>query len=855
MKSPNALLALILVSGALPFSAEAQRVPLAIEHQVEAVYAADIPVPEAVIGHQIGTRHTRPHQLVEYFRAVEVASDRVIVEQHALSYERRPLIHAVVTSPANLARIEEIRGNQIRLSDQPGAMTDSDLESMPVVVYMGYSIHGNEASGSEAGMLLLYHLAAGEGPSVEGLLDSAIVIIDVNLNPDGRDRFVDWVNGQRGGTATLDGQDREHNEPWPGGRTNHYWFDLNRDWLPAQHPESQGRIALFHQWRPQLVTDFHEMGGNATYFFQPGIPSRNNPNTPARVFELTGRLAEYHASALDDIGSLYYSEESFDDFYYGKGSTYPDVNGSVGILFEQASSRALERETVFGTLTYARSILNHFVTSLSTLEGAREMRVDFLRNQRDFYAEAPDVAGQLATTAYLLDLGPTRTRGQALAQTLQRHRVDVHQLSREVTVDGTVFRPGEAYVIPVDQPQVRFLAAAMERVTTFRDSLFYDVSAWTLPLAFGVETAPYTGDASSVLGAKVGEIHYDGGRVVGGPAEYAYVMPWGRFFGPRALYRALDAGVHPVLAREPFTVEVAGQPVRLDRGTVIIPVTNRDDEAGPAPEEVHRIVTAMAELDHVELFAVESGLTPSGPDLGGSSSRVVALPRIALAVGDGISSYEAGEVWHLLSERMEIPVSLVDHETLGSIDLTRYNRLVAVNGFGPRDSSVVQSLEQWIEAGGVLVAQRGAVGWVLDNDLLDETERENEADPADVPYANVGPTRGAQAIGGSILEVEVDATHPITYGQTSRSVFRSGTRVIERSTTPGADVAWYTEAPLQSGYVSDENLQLLAGSASIIARRKGRGAIILFLDDPNFRAFWLGSSGYFLNALFLGGSF
>ncbi len=855
MNRTNAVFAL-LVAGTTPLSpASAQRVPLAIEYRVEVTYDAAIPTPEAVIGHVIGTRHTRPHQLVDYFRAVEASSDRIIVEQHALSYEGRPLIHAVVTSPANHARLEELRRNQLRLSDQPGGVTQADLDSMPVVVYMGYSVHGNEASGSEAGLLLLYHLAAGRGPVVDALLDSAIIIIDPSLNPDGRGRFVDWVNGQRGGTVTRDDQDREHNEAWPGGRTNHYWFDLNRDWLPAQHPESRGRLQVFHRWRPQLLTDFHEMGGDATYFFQPGIPSRNNPNTPGRVFDLTGRLAEYHARALDGIGSLYYSEESFDDFYYGKGSTYPDVNGSVGILFEQASSRALERETVFGNLSYARSILNHFVTSLSTLEGARAMRVDFLRNQLDFYAEAPAVARQLSVTAYLVNLEAGRTRGQALARTLQRHRVRIHQLNREVTVAGTAFRPGEAYVIPTDQPQVRFLKAAMERVTTFGDSLFYDVSAWTLPLAFGVETAEYDGDASALAGAVIDAVTYDGGRVIGGPASYAYVMPWGGFYSARALNRVLEAGVHPVLAREPFVIDVAGQTVRMDRGAIIIPVESRDAEAGPAPAEVHELVAVMAEQDHVELFAVPTGLTPSGPDLGGSSGRVVEQPRIALVVGDTVSAYEAGEVWHLLSERMGIPVSLIDQASLGRIDLARYNRLVAVNGFAPRDSSVIHSIERWIEAGGVLVAQRGAVGWVLDQELVDETEREDDRDSTDVPYAAVPLTRGAQRIGGSIFEIAVDMTHPLAYGQTSRAVFRSGTRFVDRSTAPGANVAWYTDSPLLSGYVSEENLPLLAGSASIIARRKGEGAVILFLDDTNFRAFWYGSSGFFLNALFFGGSF
>ena len=270
--------------------------------------------------------------------AVAGASDRVVVNRHGATYEDRHLVHAVVTSSANHGRLEEIRLANHRLSDAPGEVTASMIEEMPVVVHMGYGVHGNEASSSEAAMLVLYHLAAGSGPAVEDLLDRAVIILDPNYNPDGRDRFVNWANGNRGRVATRDGQDREHVEPWPGGRTNHYWFDLNRDWLVAQHPESQARLGLFHHWRAQVLTDFHEMGSNATYFFQPGIPSRNNPNTPDRAFELTAALAAHHAEWHDRQGTFYYSEETFDDYFYGKGSTYPDVNGAIGILFEQASA-------------------------------------------------------------------------------------------------------------------------------------------------------------------------------------------------------------------------------------------------------------------------------------------------------------------------------------------------------------------------------------------------------------------------------------------------------------------------------------------------------------------------------------
>ena len=355
-------------------------------------YSSDIPEPQDVIGHSIGTRHTRPHQIVEYFNAVAEVSRRVIVRQHATTWEGRRLIHAVVTSPENHSRLESIRENNLRMFDSAGGISDKDLGTMPGIVYLGYSIHGNEASGSEAAVLTLYHLAAGQGREIRDLLEHNVILIDPMLNPDGRDRFVDWANSNRSNVITSDGQDREHNEPWPGGRTNHYWFDLNRDWLPAEHPESNGRIALFHHWQPQLLLDFHEQGKDARYFLMPGIPSRNNPNTPNGVFDLTNRLADYLAQSLEEIGTIYFTKERFDDFYYGKGSTYPDVNGAVGILCEQSSSRSLLTETSSGLLSYPFSIRNHFTTSFGTLRGFADMRVDFLKHQRDFFKDAAETA-------------------------------------------------------------------------------------------------------------------------------------------------------------------------------------------------------------------------------------------------------------------------------------------------------------------------------------------------------------------------------------------------------------------------------------------------------------------------------
>ncbi|MEE8268297.1 MAG: hypothetical protein V3R97_05235, partial [Gemmatimonadales bacterium] len=469
----------------------------------------------------------------------------------------------------------------------------------------------------------------------------------------------------------------------------------------------------------------------------------------------------------------------------------------------------------------------------------------------------PDVAASLPTKAYLVSL-QHRTRAQAMVRTLQRHRILAYQLAQPVTIDGVNLEPGAAYVIPTDQPQVRFLQAAMELVTSFTDSLFYDVSTWSFPLAFGVEVHPYGSDPARLMGQPLEPIVYDRGEVVGGQARYAYVMEWDRFLAPRALYRALQAGVRPLLARQPFTAEVAGVATPFRRGAVILPITGRDDESAPPAEEVHELVRLLAEEDHVVIHALNTGLSLAGPDLGGSSTRVITLPRVAVVTGSGTSAYEVGEVWHLLSHRLRMPVSLIDHERLGRTDLSRYNRLVLVNGGAPGDSAVADKISRWVQDGGVLVAQHGAVSWVLDNGIVDEELRDTDDSTAtsDIPYANVSATRGAQSVGGAALAVVVDTTHPLAFGGGAhQAVFRRGTAVLEPSATPGANVARYPAEPLLSGYVSDENLTQLGGSAAIIARRKGRGAVILVQDILNFRTFWYGSSRFLTNAMFFGNAF
>lgn len=342
-------------------------------------YDPNIPKPQEIIGHEVGKWHVTHDKLVQYMYALAKSSDRISIENRGFTFEDRPLLLLTVSAPKNLNSLESIKQKHI-------AATDNDTENFnrPTVVYQGFSIHGNEPSGSNAALVLAYYLAAAQGEVIDNLLENTIILLDPSFNPDGLQRFAYWANTNKNINLTADSNDREYSEIWPGGRTNHYYFDMNRDWLPAQLPESRARLKTYHQWLPNILTDHHEMGTNSTFFFQPGIPSRTHPLTPQRNQDLTKVIGNFHAKALDKIGSFYYSEESFDDFYYGKGSTFPDINGGIGILFEQASSRGHVQESDNGLLTFPFTIRNQFTTALSTLEAAVTMREELLVYQHAF---------------------------------------------------------------------------------------------------------------------------------------------------------------------------------------------------------------------------------------------------------------------------------------------------------------------------------------------------------------------------------------------------------------------------------------------------------------------------------------
>ncbi len=853
--------------------AQAQELSYYLPKDVQ--YNPAIPKPEAVIGHHVGEWHVTHDKLVAYMRAVDQASDRIILQDIGTTYEGRAQVVLTVTSPANQARIEQIREEHVSLT-KPEKSGSLNTARMPAVIWIGCSIHGNEPSGANASLLAAYYLAAAQGPEIDNLLSNVVILLDPSFNPDGLQRFSTWVNYHKSASQVSDPNAREFNEVWPGGRFNHYLFDINRDWLPAQHPESRNRLVVFHAWKPNILTDHHEMGTNATFFFQPGVPSRVNANTPKRNQELTNEIAKYHAKYLDKIGSFYYTKEGYDDFYYGKGSTYPDVNGGIGILFEQASSRGHAQESANGLLTFPFTIRNQFTTMLSTMEAARQMRTTLLDYQRDFFLNARKEAAAFPVKGYVFGDADDATKNQMFLQMLARHQLEIYALKAPMQAGGKNFQPGSAWLIPTNQPQFKLIKSMFEKNLKFDDSLFYDISAWTLPLAAGL---PYA-ELNAWNAAQAGERYIAPAAALPGqqsqanttaaasgqspavmnPAPfvsksaYAYVLSWKDYSAPGVLYRLQQRGLLTKVSTNRFESLTDKGKQAFTYGDIIIPVQNQ----GRSTEEVHAIVNGAAAGTNVTLYAIEGGFAETGIDLGSASITPVRRPTIMIFGGNGTSATDVGELWHLLDQRYRIPSSIVDIETFNRIEPGKYSVILMPSGsYTTLTKAGQEKLREWVSNGGTLVAMEDAVEYVARLGLTKVLIRKDpwtEDSTLSRPYVNRVEDRRALDMPGSIFEAKMDLTHPLAYGYTQPtiSLFKSNTIFMDRNNSPYNTPVQYTASPLAAGYLHRRFTPLAPNAAGVNIDGLGRGRVISMTENPNFRSFWFGPNRLLMNAIFFG---
>ena len=807
----------------------------------ENIFNESIPTPESVIGHQVGKWHVTHDKLIQYMEVLAKSSDRITIENRGFTYEDRPLILLTITSKENHQNIDKIKKEHKEISD--GNKMD-DYKDLPVIIYQGFSIHGNEASGSNASLLLAYYLAASKSDFVNDLLENSVILLDPSFNPDGLQRFAYWANTNRNMNLNPDPNDREYNEVWPGGRTNHYWFDMNRDWLPVQLPESRARIKSYNEWLPNILTDHHEMGTNATFFFQPGIPSRTHPLTPMLNQELTKRIADFHVKEFNAIGSLYYSEESFDDFYYGKGSTFPDINGGVGILFEQASSRGHIQESANGILTFPFTIKNQFTAAISTLKAGLNLREDLIEYQFNFYKDSREESSKLKNKGIIFGDSKDRNKTMYLAEILDRHEIEFYHINKDLKHKGKLYKKNNAFIIPRNQKKSKLINAMFESRTKFKDSLFYDVSAWTFPLAFNLDydmnidmnNAGEVGDYK-ILNQKIGGVTKK--------TNYAYLMEWHEYNTPNVLDDILSNNMIAKVALKKFKIE--GK--TFDYGTILIPVFNKEIE------NTYKFLDKIAKDNDITIHGVDTGMS-EGIDLGSNNFRRINKKKIALLVGDGISAYDAGEIWHLFDTRYNINVTKLDVRNLSSADISKYTTIIMPNskGLNIKNSS---KIKKWIEDGGTLVAYKNSIKWIERNELVKYNFKETDRTAENINFEEKRNYFGAQAIGGAIFNAKIDRTHPINFGfkNSSISLFRNSTIFIEADKDSYNNPIIYSDSPLLSGYVSKENLDNLKSTVPLKIDKVNKGRIISITDNTNFRAFWYGTNKLLVNAIYFSDHF
>jgi hypothetical protein len=610
--------------------------------------------------------------------------------------------------------------------------------------------------------------------------------------------------------------------------------------------------------------DFHEQGSNSNFFFMPGKPERTNPLTPKINQLLTAKIGEYHAAAFDAEGVRYFTEEGYDDFFMGKGSTYPDLFGTVGILFEQPSSRGAGQSTLNGTLTFPFSISNQFRASLSSVKATADLKDELLDYQRNFYTKQKRSRGH-----YLASAEGDSTRLQEFVRILKGHQIEVETLVNDVTAEGQLFKAGQAIAISLDQPQATYLETLWRAQLEFEENVFYDVSTWTLPWAFNLSHTrePVRNAKTKALApSEAGEASALARSPIG------YLVDWRDANSPALLYDLLEAGANVRVAKAPFTALTTNEgAVNFGYGTLFV-----------APELQESIPEAALSLLNeavsrgLRIYPAASSYTPEGIDLGSRDFDVLSLPNVVLVTGPGTSAYGTGEIWHLLDTRVDMPITMVDSHNLKRLELDRYTHVIMTTPL--RAPGAAAQLDAFVKSGGVLWLQGAStVAWAADEGLTEATWRETPAQrqaaelkrarnnkaspeiqgallPERKPFSTASDEYAFTLVRGAILQGDLDTSHPLGYGYTSSelAVFRTTNRFMNPSSNAYSSPVVYTDSPLLSGYMSDENRTLVANSAGLVVDERGQGAVVLSLDSPTFRAFWWGTQRLLVNGIFFG---
>jgi len=809
----------------------------------------DVPTPKAALGFELGEQHVEWLQVVDYMKTLAAVSPRITVKEYGRTFEQRPFICVTITSPKNQQNIDALKTAHASLAD-PEASSKLDLKTLPAVANLMFSIHGNEASGVNSSIGFVYFFAAAEGAEIDELLDKVIINVIPGQNPDGITRFATWANGNKSRPDVSDPMTRELNEPWPGGRTNHYWHDMNRDWIPVQMPEMKCIMKIYQEWMPNTVGDFHEMGSSTTFFLEPSDPVCYYPFIPEENKQLTAQVSNYNMKALDRIGSLYLSKDMFDSYYLGTGDVYGDALGSIAMLFEQATSRGNIQKTDNGLLKFPFTIRNQITCAFGTVKASYEMRETLNDYMRRFCNDRYKEAGAVPEKAYVFDGNGSEAISFHFIEMLQAHGISVSKLAKNITLDGHEYAKENAYIVPVQQRNSMILRSLFESTKTFKDSLFYDVSTWNMAEAFNLNCAPVKTALSGLAGEVVVKPEFKKGVVKGGQSDYAYLFDNREYYAPLFVKSLQEAGL---------MVKASGRGAKSADGTVsygpgmfVLPVANQKLSA----KDIYDKVVKLSGETGVNVQSIPYGQMTDF-DLGHDATLTLKEPKVALLTGQALSTGEVGSIWLLLNYRFRMKPTLIDPASIMRANLNEYNVIIIPSGRGvPVTGAAGTKLADWVRAGGTLIAT--GASWRVVNDLKLAELKEKKLFHADsavyVAYNQRADRAAMYDIPGSHLRVRIDPTHPLAWGYTKSTlpVVKANTIAFEMPKEANLAPIVYDKNPQLSGFLRKEHSKELEDTPAALCGRVGSGHFIYFADDLTFRSYWYGGVRMFMNAVFFG---
>jgi hypothetical protein len=868
-----------------------------------ASYDPAVPTMQKALGYDPGDRISPHANIVRYMEALAAAEPRRMkLYDYGKTWEGRRLIYAVIGSEANIRRLSEIKDGMVRLAD-PRKTTDAaargPIASLPVIVWLAYGVHGNEISSCDAALMTAYHLlAARNDKMVAGILANELVIIDPLQNPDGRDRFIHGFEMGEGLEPDANPLAAEHTEPWPGGRTNHYYFDMNRDWVAMTQPETKGRIAAMLEWRPQVVIDLHEMGTDATYYFAPPADPFN-PNMTKWQRDYQTDLGKGNAKYFDQFGFSYFTRDTYDAFYPGYGDSWPVYQGAIATTYENGSTRGLvvKRPNDL-TVTYRETVRRHFVASLATCETSAAHHDELMQHFYQYGKTGVEEGSTGSVREYILPRRGNTSAVDKLAQLLVEQGVEVRRASASFTTEGKPY-PAGSYLVSLVQPQKRRVKNLLDLNTVMDDkflkgeedrrkrrlaSQIYDVTAWSIPLQFNVEAIPAaTASAVETVAVKLGD--RAPGKVEGGKAAVAYVVPWGTSGAGRIMTGAMRAGLRVYGSDKAFVQNGREYPA----GTLIVPVKEN-------PASVHEIMAKLAAANDVDVVATATSWVDEGPNFGSRYAPYLKKPSIALAWDRPTSGNSAGQTRFVLERQFGYPVTPVRTQQLGGADLSQFQVIILPEaGFGDGSyadvlgAAGVQRLKQWVADGGTVIGIGTAVQFLADAKTgllpIQQESRVPEAAPASgtagaasarpaAPAEGARPTGKAYAkdtdfdkaiqpetelptsLRGALVRCKVDREQWITAGvpDTVYAMVSGASIFTPIKIDKGVNAVTFAgpEEVLASGYMWDEYRKQLAFKPLVVVARSGRGVVVGFTADPNYRAAIDGLNLLFLNAVFRG---